>query len=87
MEGYVEDSFNIFDGVIVIISIIELSLSSSSGGLSSLRALRMFRVLRVLRILGKIPGLRILMGALANAAGDVAYLLIIPLIFIFMVSS
>jgi len=83
-EGYISDSFNMFDGVIVVISIIELSLSSSSGGLSSLRALRMFRVLRVLRILGKIPGLRILMGALANAAGDVAYLLIIPLIFIFM---
>jgi len=80
---YLKDTWNVFDGAIVMISCLELGLSES-GGLSSLRALRMFRVLRVLRVLGKIEGLRVLLGALSNAAGDVMYLLIIPFIFIFM---
>ena len=83
--GYARDNFNLFDGFIVIVSIAELALQNVEG-LSSVRALRMFRVFRLLRILGKIEGLRVLMGALSNAAADVTYLLIVPLIFVFMVT-
>jgi hypothetical protein len=45
---YVADSFNVFDAFVVLISIVELSLSGS-GGLSALRAFRILRVLKLIR--------------------------------------
>ena len=83
--GYLSDQFNVFDGTIVLISLLDL-IGEQAGGLSSLRALRLFRVLRILRVIGKLDGLRVLLGALANAAGDVMYLLVVPLLFVFMVN-
>ena len=45
---YVSDSFNIFDAVVVLISIIELGLANS-GSLSALRSFRILRVLKLVR--------------------------------------
>jgi len=54
--GYMRDNMNIFDGIIVIFSIIDLSfviiiLGVSSGiDLKAFRSLRILRTLRVLRV-------------------------------------
>ena len=45
---YGNDRFNLFDAVVVIISIIELAMSGG-GGLSALRAFRILRVLKLIR--------------------------------------
>ena len=45
---YVGDSFNIFDAVVVLISIIELAMANS-GSLSALRSFRILRVLKLVR--------------------------------------
>lgn len=34
---YISDGFNIFDAIVVIISLVELAASAAAGGLSSLR--------------------------------------------------
>lgn len=57
---YARDKFNIFDGLIVISSLLELILSppdiltggsggDSGGGLSALRSFRVFRVFKLAR--------------------------------------
>ena len=56
---YFKDKMNIFDGIIVILSIIELAfLGGSNSGLSAFRSVRIFRVFRVLRVTRLIRSLR-----------------------------
>jgi hypothetical protein len=58
--GYVKDGFNIFDGIVVILSLIELTISfvqmsenggelESGGFLSVLRGFRLLRVFKLVR--------------------------------------
>jgi hypothetical protein len=53
IRGYMSDSFNIFDGIIVILSTIELVLFftgvGGSGG-SAISAFRAFRLMRVFKL-------------------------------------
>ena len=48
-RGYAQDSFNIFDGVVVIISLVEvvMEVAKVEGGSGGLTVLRSFRLLRV----------------------------------------
>jgi hypothetical protein len=52
--GYLGDPFNLFDGTIVIISILEFVLQSESSGFAILRG---FRLLRVLKLVKRFKGL------------------------------
>jgi hypothetical protein len=47
--GYCSDRFNIFDGTIVVVSLLEVILGST-GTSGAFRAVRIFRLLRVLRV-------------------------------------
>lgn len=55
VKNYVKDRHNIFDGLIVIISLVDFSLTisletnSAAGSMGVLRALRLFRVLKLAR--------------------------------------
>lgn len=51
ISGYLRDSMNIFDGLIVIFSIVDISIDNNLGALKSLRILRTLRVLRVTKLL------------------------------------
>lgn len=56
--GYVRDKMNIFDGCIVILSIIEMTvLSGGNKAVSAFRAVRIFRTFRVLRVTRLLRGL------------------------------
>ena len=50
--GYLRDKMNIFDGSIVMLSILEMTVLGGSGGkaVSAFRAVRIFRTFRVLRV-------------------------------------
>merc|ERR1719397_2379469 len=89
-KGYVADNWNVFDGLIVIVSVIE-SLSSlanpSADGGGAISALRAFRLLRVLRLLGQFESLKIILGTVITSLGDVSYLVMILILFIFMFST
>jgi len=90
VKGYLSDSWNVFDGLIVIVSVVEsltsLASPSQEGG-GAISALRAFRLLRVLRLLGQFESLRIILGTVITSLGDVSYLVIILLLFIFMFAT
>ena len=51
--GYVRDSFNIFDGTVVLLSLLDLileSIGSSTGSGGGFAAIQAFRSLRLFRI-------------------------------------
>eukprot|EP00484_Ammonia_sp_Unknown_P007624 CAMPEP_0197073220 /NCGR_PEP_ID=MMETSP1384-20130603/210494_1 /TAXON_ID=29189 /ORGANISM="Ammonia sp." /LENGTH=1825 /DNA_ID=CAMNT_0042512053 /DNA_START=142 /DNA_END=5619 /DNA_ORIENTATION=+ len=80
------DKFNVFDAVIVIVSVIELALPNAEGGNvgGALLAFRALRVLRVLRLLHQIPGLRTLFTSILNSFEPVVFLVLIIVLFVFM---
>jgi len=55
-KNYVKDSFNLFDGIVVVLSLIDLSLTSSldevdiGGASEAFAAFRACRLLRVIKI-------------------------------------
>ena len=60
-RGYVNSPFNVFDGVIVILSMVDLLvLTGGETGVSSVRSLRVFRMFRVFRVLRVIKLIRYL---------------------------
>lgn len=71
------DKFNIFDALVVLLSIVELSLDNGSGSsLGALRAVRIFRAFKIFRV----GDLRVLMdsiGATVLGMGNYTILLIL----------
>ncbi len=49
---YLRDKMNIFDGIIVVLSLVELAMFGGGGksALSAFRSVRIFRTFRVLRV-------------------------------------
>lgn len=47
---YIRDGFNIFDAIIVTLSLVEIAVTAV-GGLNALRSMRALRILRALRVL------------------------------------
>ena len=73
--GYISDSFNIFDGVIVIFSIIEIVLDFAvpDANLPGVAALRTFRLLRVFKLFRFLTGLQELLNAVMGTLNDLKY--------------
>ena len=61
-KGYVKDSMNVFNGFLVILSIIDFSMTSSIN-LDSFRSLRILRVLRVTRLLSSLKYITVIIKA------------------------
>jgi hypothetical protein len=49
-KEFIKDKFNIFDVLIVFISLLEIILASGSGTFTSLRAFRLFRIFKIFRV-------------------------------------
>ncbi|XP_038618740.1 LOW QUALITY PROTEIN: voltage-dependent T-type calcium channel subunit alpha-1H-like [Tachyglossus aculeatus] len=80
--GYVKNPYNIFDGVIVVISVCEI-IGQADGGLSVLRTFRLLRVLKLLRFL---PALRRQLVVLVKTMDNVATFCMLLMLFIFIFS-
>eukprot|EP01083_Nonionella_stella_P209215 758601_1 len=79
--GYLNDSWNIFDGLIVLVSLVDICLPSSN---SSVTALRTFRLLRVFKLLKFLHGLRELLETVLSTLTDLKYFSFILALFIFI---
>lgn len=75
---YVDDGFRIFDGTIVILSIVELT----TGGGGGLSVLRTFRLVRVFRLISFLPALQRQLGVMLQTVMEVSAFLL--LLFLFM---
>ena len=81
IKKYVSDGFNVFDGVIVIVSLIELFSQAESSGLSVLRA---FRLMRVFKIIKSWVSLRKLLATVLESLGAITNLGVLTMLFIFI---
>eukprot|EP01065_Artemidia_motanka_P052349 TRINITY_DN9431_c0_g2_i1.p1 TRINITY_DN9431_c0_g2~~TRINITY_DN9431_c0_g2_i1.p1 ORF type:complete len:2131 (+),score=591.16 TRINITY_DN9431_c0_g2_i1:72-6464(+) len=82
LRGYMEDTFNVLDGTIVILSVAELALESLS--FPSFSVFRAFRLLRVFKLLKNFPELRNLIKVILHAVSDTGYLNLIILLYLFI---
>uniref|UniRef100_A0A8C0QQV0 Calcium voltage-gated channel subunit alpha1 H n=1 Tax=Chelonoidis abingdonii TaxID=106734 RepID=A0A8C0QQV0_CHEAB len=80
--GYIKNPYNIFDGIIVIISVWEI-IGQSDGGLSVLRTFRLLRVLKLVRFM---PALRRQLVVLMKTMDNVATFCMLLMLFIFIFS-
>ncbi|ETO20855.1 voltage-dependent T-type calcium channel subunit alpha-1H [Reticulomyxa filosa] len=82
------DHSNIFDGIIVMVSLVDLIVSSASNHpkiANVVLAFRALRVLRILRLFHRVQSLRILLNAILEAVEPIALLFLILALFLFMV--
>uniref|UniRef100_A0A2S2PYV7 Voltage-dependent T-type calcium channel subunit alpha-1H n=1 Tax=Sipha flava TaxID=143950 RepID=A0A2S2PYV7_9HEMI len=89
--GYISNGFNVFDGIIVILSIVELtqSFENTSGqreGNSGLSVLRTFRLLRILKLVRFMPNLRRQLFVMLRTMDNVAVFFSLLILFIFIFS-
>uniref|UniRef100_A0A8C1R849 Calcium channel, voltage-dependent, T type, alpha 1H subunit a n=1 Tax=Cyprinus carpio TaxID=7962 RepID=A0A8C1R849_CYPCA len=82
MFGYIKNPYNIFDGIIVVISVWEI-IGQADGGLSVLRTFRLLRVLKLVRFL---PALRRQLVVLMKTMDNVATFCMLLMLFIFTFS-
>uniref|UniRef100_UPI00398F13ED voltage-dependent T-type calcium channel subunit alpha-1I-like n=1 Tax=Pristiophorus japonicus TaxID=55135 RepID=UPI00398F13ED len=80
--SYLRNPYNIFDGIIVIISVCEI-VGQSDGGLSILRTFRLLRVLKLVRFM---PALRRQLVVLMKTMDNVATFCMLLMLFIFIFS-
>ncbi|XP_074542124.1 voltage-dependent T-type calcium channel subunit alpha-1I [Halichoeres trimaculatus] len=80
--NYLRNPYNVFDGVIVIISVCEI-IGQSDGGLSVLRTFRLLRVLKLVRFM---PALRRQLVVLMKTMDNVATFCMLLMLFIFIFS-
>ncbi|CAF3603222.1 unnamed protein product [Adineta steineri] len=79
---YIKNAYNLFDGGIVIMSVIELQGQKNSG----LSVLRTFRLLRVLKLVRFMPTLRRQLVVMLKTMDNVATFFSLLLLFIFIFS-
>jgi hypothetical protein len=92
IREYCRDGFNIFDGIIVLTSMVEISanliLSNESGSaLSAFRALRILRSLRVLRVTRLLRSLKfmtVIIAVIVETLEQFLYVAILLLLFLYI---
>ncbi|XP_023315824.1 voltage-dependent T-type calcium channel subunit alpha-1G isoform X4 [Trichogramma pretiosum] len=86
--GYISNGFNVFDGVVVVLSVVELcqSFGEEKGGSSGLSVLRTFRLLRILKLVRFMPNLRRQLFVMLRTMDNVAVFFSLLVLFIFIFS-
>jgi len=82
ISGYVAERFNIFDGVIVVISLVELGV----GGDGAFAAFRTVRIARVLKIAKYLESMRMIAEVVRQSLESFSYIALLLLLFCFIYS-
>ena len=82
-RNYFDDSFNIFDCFIVLMSYIDVLVPENSAPLKMLKA---FRILRIFKIIRSWGSLRILLSAVADSFTPIRNLAVLICLFCFVVA-
>eukprot|EP00347_Sterkiella_histriomuscorum_P005312 403357086 len=85
LKNYVKDKFNLFDGFIVILSIIDVIINYSIGtsGKGAVSAFRAFRLLRVFKLAKSWDKFQELLKTVANSLKDISSFSILLFLFMF----
>uniref|UniRef100_A0A8C1PGP4 Voltage-dependent T-type calcium channel subunit alpha n=1 Tax=Cyprinus carpio TaxID=7962 RepID=A0A8C1PGP4_CYPCA len=80
-DSYLKSSWNVLDGLLVFVSIVDILVSlASSGGnriLGILRVLRLLRTLRPLRVISRAPGLKLVVETLITSLRPIGNIVLI----------
>jgi len=82
VKPFCREGFNIFDLVIVIISLLEISLSDGGGSFSALRAFRLFRIFKLFRV----GDLRVLIDSIAYTITTIGNYTVLLVLFVYVYS-
>lgn len=85
LKKYVADNFNVFDGVIVGVSLVELFNVGDSGH-SGFSVLRAFRLLRIFKIIKSWTELRILLVTVLKSLGAITNLGFLTILYLFIMA-
>lgn len=80
LREFVRDRFNLFDTLVVIMSIVEVVISDGSGATSSLRAFRLFRIFKIFRV----GNLRIMLDSLTKTIQSIGNYVVLLVLFIYV---
>lgn len=86
-KGYVKDKMNVFDGLVVIASLVEIAVmfTPNADGLGgSLSIMRTFRLMRVFKLARSWKELNKIINTIFKSLNSIAYLSLILLLFIFI---
>lgn len=89
IAGYMNDKMNIFDGIVVILSLVEVIVLSGSGTLSAFRSVRIFRtfrVLRVTRLLRSLQFMSVIIEAITSTLDSSIYVGLLLILFLVIYS-
>mmetsp|Transcript_17670 Transcript_17670/g.12719 ORF Transcript_17670/g.12719 Transcript_17670/m.12719 type:complete len:155 (-) Transcript_17670:740-1204(-) len=87
ISKYCAERMNLIDGVVVLLSIVEMSISSGGTSLSAFRTIRIFRtfrVLRVARLLRALHSMQVIIGVITRSFDSFIYIAILLFVFIFI---
>ncbi|XP_063282469.1 voltage-dependent T-type calcium channel subunit alpha-1I [Pelobates fuscus] len=80
-QAYLRSSWNILDGFLVLVSLIDIVVSVASAGgakiLGVLRVLRLLRTLRPLRVISRAPGLKLVVETLISSLKPIGNIVLI----------
>ncbi|XP_069509038.1 voltage-dependent T-type calcium channel subunit alpha-1I isoform X2 [Ambystoma mexicanum] len=80
-QAYLRSSWNILDGFLVLVSLIDIVVSLASAGgakiLGVLRVLRLLRTLRPLRVISRAPGLKLVVETLISSLKPIGNIVLI----------
>ncbi|CAK9820055.1 Voltage-dependent T-type calcium channel subunit alpha-1G [Anthophora plagiata] len=84
--GYISNGFNVFDGVVVVLSVVEIcqAFVEERSGSSGLSVLRTFRLLRILKLVRFLPNLRRQLFVMLRTMDNVAVFFSLLVLFIFI---
>jgi len=80
---FFQDTWNMFDLLVVVSSIVELTLGSASG-LNALRAMRIIKVMRTIRLVRRARRLRLIISALIRSLPHIMSSVVLLSLFIFI---
>ena len=87
VRGYVRDAFNLFDGILVVISVSGIALevfNFASIGVNVVTVFRSLRVLRIFKLASRSDSLLILLEAIRTTVKEIMNYLLLLFLFIFI---
>ena len=82
-KGYVTDIMNIFDGILVMLSMVEEFLNTGSS-VSAFRALKIFRVLRVTWLIRSLAYMRVIIKVISATFSSFISIFLLLMLFNFI---
>lgn len=85
--GYIRNGFDVFDGIIVVLSGVEILQGAVEGNMhggGALSVLRTFRLLRILKLVRFLPNLRRQLVVMLKTMDNVAVFCALLVLFIFI---